>query len=88
MEAAGAKLGAALDWMKSGNHISAPGSPAVTVPDLFTVEGLAGGRQIVGRNQEEWSVPQMALEFEAETVLERAGRRLASSESRYSVNEP
>jgi amidase len=66
-EIAGVKFDSYIDWMKSCWYISATGNPAASVPGGFTPEGLPVGVQIVGRNQEDFSVLQMAHAFEQAT---------------------
>jgi amidase len=66
-EIAGVKFDNYIDWMKSCWYISATGNPAASVPGGFTAEGLPVGVQIVGRNQEDFSVLQMAHAFEQAT---------------------
>ena len=66
-EIAGVKFDNYIDWMKSCWYISATGNPAASVPAGFTPEGLPVGLQIVGRNQEDFSVLQMAHAFEQAT---------------------
>ncbi len=66
-EIAGVKLDNYIDWMKSCWYISATGNPAASVPGGFTPEGLPVGVQIVGRNQADFSVLQMAHAFEQAT---------------------
>jgi amidase len=66
-EIAGVKFENYIDWMKSCWYISATGNPAASVPGGFTPEGLPVGVQIVGRNQEDFSVLQMAHAFEDAT---------------------
>jgi amidase len=56
-----------IDWMKSCWYISATGNPAASVPGGFTPEGLPVGVQIVGRNQQDFGVLQMAHAFEEAT---------------------
>jgi amidase len=64
---AGVKFDNYIDWMKSCWYISATGNPAASVPAGFTPEGLPVGVQIVGRNNEDFSVLQMAHAFEQAT---------------------
>jgi len=64
---AGIKFDSYIDWMKSCWYISATGNPAASVPGGFTPEGLPVGVQIVGRNNEDFSVLQMAHAFEQAT---------------------
>jgi amidase len=66
-EIAGVKFENYIDWMKSCWYISATGNPAVSVPGGFTPEGIPVGVQIVGRNNEDFSVLQMAHVFEQAT---------------------
>jgi amidase len=66
-ELAGVKLENYIDWMKSCWYISATGNPAASVPAGFTPEGLPVGLQIVGRNNADFSVLQMAYAFEQAT---------------------
>ena len=66
-EIAGVKFDNYIDWMKSCWYISATGNPAASVPAGFTPEGLPVGLQIVGRNEEDFSVLQMAHAFEQAT---------------------
>lgn len=66
-EIAGVKFSSYIDWMKSCWYISIMGNPAASVPAGFTAEGLPVGIQIVGRNQADFSVLQMAHAFEQAT---------------------
>jgi len=66
-EISGVKFDNYIDWMKSCWYISATGNPAASVPGGFTPEGLPVGVQIVGRNNEDFSVLQMAHAFEQAT---------------------
>jgi len=66
-EIAGVKFDNYIDWMKSCWYISATGNPAASVPGGFTREGLPVGVQIVGRNNADFSVLQMAHAFEQAT---------------------
>jgi amidase len=66
-EIAGVKFENYIDWMKSCWYISATGNPAASVPGGFTPEGLPIGVQIVGRNNEDFGVLQMAHAFEQVT---------------------
>ena len=66
-EIAGAKFDSYIDWMKSCWYISATGNPAASVPGGFTPEGLPVGVQIVGRNNADFSVLQLAHGFEQAT---------------------
>jgi amidase len=68
-EIAGVKFANYIDWMKSCWYISATGNPAASVPAGFTAEGLPVGIQIVGRNNEDFSVLQMAHAFEQATAF-------------------
>jgi amidase len=66
-EIAGQKFDNYIDWMKSCWYISATGNPAASVPAGFTPEGLPVGLQIVGRNNQDFSVLQMTHAFEQAT---------------------
>jgi amidase len=66
-EIAGVRFDNYIDWMKACWYISATGNPAASVPGGFTPEGLPVGVQIVGRNNEDFSVLQMAHAFEQAT---------------------
>jgi amidase len=66
-EIAGVKFDNYIDWMKSCWYISTTGNPAASVPGGFTPEGLPVGVQIVGRNNQDFSVLQMAYAFEQAT---------------------
>src|SRR6202453_1994039 len=66
-EIAGVKFESYIEWMKSCWYISATGNPAASVPGGFTPEGLPVGVQIVGRNQADFSVLQMAHAFKQAT---------------------
>jgi amidase len=66
-EIAGVKFTNYIDWMKSCWYISATGNPAASVPGGFTPEGLPVGVQIVGRDNADFSVLQMAHAFEQAT---------------------
>ena len=56
-----------IDWMKSCYYISAIGLPAVSVPCGFTPDGLPVGLQIVGRQNADFEVLQLAHAFEKAT---------------------
>ena len=56
-----------LDWMRSCSQISVTGLPAVSVPCGFTADGLPVGLQIVGRQNEDLGVLQLAHAFEQAT---------------------
>ena len=70
-EIAGVRFTDYIDWMKSCWYISATGNPAASVPCGFTAEGLPVGIQIVGRNQGDFAVLQMAHAFEQATGVGR-----------------
>jgi amidase len=53
--------------MKSCWYISGTGNPAASVPGGFTPEGLPVRIQIVGRDQEDFAVLQLAHAFEQAT---------------------
>ena len=63
----GVTLPTYLDWMKSCYLISATGLPCISVPAGFSGDGLPVGLQIVGRQQADFSVLQMAYAFEQAT---------------------
>ena len=63
-EIEGVRMGSYIDWMRSCYYISILGLPAISVPAGFTAEGLPVGLQIVGRNQDDWGVLQLAHAFE------------------------
>jgi amidase len=63
----GVRLATYIDWMKSCWYISATGNPAASVPGGFTPEGLPVGIQLVGRNQQDFSVLQFAHAVEQAT---------------------
>ncbi len=63
-EVAGVRVETYIDWMQSCWYVSATGNPAASVPAGFTEEGLPVGLQIVGRDQADFSVLQMAHAFE------------------------
>ncbi|HEX3371767.1 MAG TPA: amidase [Candidatus Acidoferrales bacterium] len=63
----GVRLATYIDWMKSCWYISATGNPAASVPAGSTPEGLPVGIQLVGRNQQDFSVLQFAHAFEQAT---------------------
>ncbi len=56
-----------IDWMGSCSVISVLGLPAISVPCGFTDDGLPIGVQIVGRQQDDLGVLQIAHAFEQET---------------------
>ena len=53
-----------IDWMGSCAYISVLGLPAISVPCGFTPEGLPVGILIVGRQQDDFGVLQLAYAFE------------------------
>lgn len=63
-EIAGQKMESYVDWMRSCYYISVTGHPAASVPAGFTRDGLPVGIQIVGRQQADFAVLQMAHAFE------------------------
>lgn len=60
-----------LDWMSSCSFISVLGLPAVSVPCGFTDTGLPVGLQIVGRQQDDFGVLQLAYAFEGHSGIGR-----------------
>ena len=56
-----------VDWMSSCAFVSVLGLPAVSVPCGFTTDGLPIGVQIVGRQQDDFGVLQLASAFERST---------------------
>ena len=67
----GVKMDSYVDWMMSCAYISVLGLPAVSVPCGFTPEGLPVGIQIVGRQQDDFGVLQLAHAFERSTGFGR-----------------
>jgi amidase len=53
--------------MRSCWYVTFMGSPAISVPGGFSVNGLPVGVQIVGRPRGDWSVLQIAHAFEQAT---------------------
>jgi amidase len=70
-EIAGVAVDSYIDWMKSCWYISTTGNPAASVPGGFTPEGLPVGLQIVGRNNLDFGVLQLAQAFEQATGFGR-----------------
>ena len=64
---AGVAMPTYIDWMRSCWYVTFMGSPAISVPGGFTVNGLPVGVQIVGRPRADWSVLQIAHAFEQAT---------------------
>ena len=64
-----------VDWMSSCAFISVLGRPAVSVPCGFTDDGLPVGVQIVGPQQDDFGVLQLAHAFERSSGF---GRRRPS----------
>jgi amidase len=52
-----------IDWMKSCYLVSVTGHPAISVP-CAQVDGLPVGLQIVGRDEDDWGVLQVAHAYE------------------------
>ena len=68
----GVPMATYLDWMRTCSDVSVLGLPAIAVPCGFTNDGLPVGIQIVGRQQADLGVLQLAHAFEQATG---AGRR-------------
>jgi amidase len=66
-EVAGQPMSNYIEWMQSCYFITVTGLPACSVPCGFTEDGLPVGVQIVGRNQSDLSVLQLAHAFEQAT---------------------
>lgn len=56
-----------ISWMQSAYFITVSRVPAISVPCAFTEEGLPVGIQIVGRQQSDFAVLQLAHAFEQAT---------------------
>lgn len=65
-EIAGMRMESYIDWMKSCYLISVTGLPAVSVPCGFSDGGLPVGLQIVGRQNADWGVLEMAQAYSSE----------------------
>jgi amidase len=63
-EVAGVRMDSYVDWMRSCYYISVTGHPALSIPAGFTSDGLPVGLQIVGRREWDWSVLDLADQFE------------------------
>jgi amidase len=66
---AGVSMRTYIDWMESCWYISLSGSPAISVPCGFTVEGSPVGVQIVGRWGDDLGVLRAAHAFEQATSV-------------------
>ena len=66
-EIAGKPLANYLEWMTPCSSITVTGLPAISVPSGFAADGLPAGLQIVGQQQADFSVLQMAHAFEGAT---------------------
>jgi amidase len=64
---AGMPMATYLDWMRSCWYVTFMACPAISVPAGFSASGLPVGLQIVGRHRGDWSVLQLAYEFEQAT---------------------
>ena len=60
-----------IDWMATCYAITVTGLPAISVPCGFTSDGLPVGLQIVGRDEREFDVLQLAFAFEQATQHSR-----------------
>jgi amidase len=63
----GTRMETYIDWMATCWAITVTGLPAISVPCGFTGDGLPIGLQIVGRQQREFDVLQLAFAFEQAT---------------------
>ena len=75
---AGQPLTNYLEWMSPCSSITVTGLPAISVPAGFDKDGLPTGLQIVGRQRADFSVLQMAYEFEQATQYWRKRPALAT----------
>jgi amidase len=66
-EVDGVKMETYIDWMKSCSFISPIGLPAMSLPLGFTDDGVPVGIQIVGRQNADFEVLQMAYAIEQQT---------------------
>jgi amidase len=63
----GVKMDTYIDWMATCYAITLTGLPAISVPCGFSNDGLPIGLQIVGRQQHDFEVLQLAYAFEQST---------------------
>ena len=75
----GVEMETYIDWMGSCAYISVLGLPAISVPCGFTQQGLPVGIQIVGRQQDDFGVLQLAHAFEQTTGFGRRRPALPTS---------
>ena len=66
-EIEGQKMSSYIDWMKSCYYITVITHPAISVPAGYTSEGSPVGLQIVGRQQADFAVLQIAHAYEQAT---------------------
>jgi amidase len=59
-EIEGVRFQSYIQWMGACYYITVTTHPAISIPAGFTAEGLPIGLQIVGRNQDDWGVLQIA----------------------------
>lgn len=60
----GQRMATYIDWMKSCYYVTITGLPAISMPCGFTPSGLPVGVQIVGHNQDDFGVLQLAYAFQ------------------------
>jgi amidase len=64
IEIEGIAMATYIDWMKTCYYISVMRTPSISVPCGFTSDGLPAGIQIVGRQNDDWGLLQIAKAFE------------------------
>jgi amidase len=60
-----------MEWMESCYAITLTGLPAISVPCAFTDSGMPVGLQIVGRQNDDLGVLQLAHAFEKVSAVDR-----------------
>jgi amidase len=78
-EIAGVKMEHYIAWMKSAYWITTTACPSVSMPAVFTSDGLPVGIQIVGRYRADFELLQMAQMFEQATGFGRKRPAIAMS---------